>query len=289
MNAYTRGYSLTSIGLTVAIACALFAASFLYMTNRSLTHRRGTLYVRIVTAEGLKKGDQLLHRGVQVGEVRGIRFGAMSGVVVNVKLTEKVVLRSDATAVMVAADIFGRQTLVLHDGTGLGTLADKDTIEGAPPVSITARMEDLGRTAQRIIGDTTTLLLHHTLRNVADLSNEMAQLTRQSRVVLAREAEGVHRISVTTSTVLDNLAAATAPERLDPLISNIAAMTAGLDTTVTAVRQVAVRLSNSQGSAGKLLSDAALYDRVTGSLAALESLLTDVRANPKRYINVSVF
>lgn len=289
MNAYTRGYNLTGIGFTVAIVCALFTASFLYMTNRSLTQKRGTLYVRIVTAEGLKKGDQVLHRGVQVGEVRRIRFAATGGVVVNVKMTEKVALRSDAMAVMVAADIFGRQTLVLHDGTAPGTFADRDTINGIPPVSITARMEDLGRNAQRIIGDTTTLLLHRTLRTVAEVSSEMAQLTRQSRAVLAREAEGVHRISAVTSTVLDNLAAATAPERLDPLMSNIAAMTAGLDTTVAAVRHVADQLSNPESSAGKLLSDVALYDRVTGSLAALESLLTDVRANPKRYINVSVF
>jgi phospholipid/cholesterol/gamma-HCH transport system substrate-binding protein len=289
MNAYTRGYSLTSIGFTVAVACVLFTGSFLFMTNRSLVQKRGTLYVRIVTAEGLKKGDQVLHRGVQVGEVRRIRFGATGGVVVNVKLTEKVALRSDAMAVMAAADIFGRQTLVLHDGTALGALADHDTIAGAPPVSITARMEDLGRNAQRIIGDTTTLLLHQTLRTVTELSSELAQLTRQSRAVLTREAEGVHRISATTSAVLDNLAAATAPGRLDPLMHNIAAMTAGLDTTVAAVRQVAFQLSNPEGSAGKLLSDAALYDRVTGSLAALESLLNDVRANPKRYINVSVF
>ena len=289
MNAYTRGYDLTRIGFTVALACIVFTGSFLYMTNRSLTHKRGTLYVRIVTAEGLKKGDQVLHRGVQVGEVGKIRFADTGGVVVRVKLTEKVALRSDAMAVMVAADIFGRQTLVLHDGTALGALADKDTIDGTPPVSITARMEDLGRNAQRIIGDTTTLLLHLTLRTVAEMSSELAQLTRQSRTVLEREAEGMHRISATTSTVLDNLAAVTAPERLDPLIRNVAAMTAGLDTTVTAVRQVAVQLASPQGSAGKLLSDAELYDRVTGSLAALESLLTDLRANPKRYINVSVF
>ena len=289
MNAYTRGYSLTRIGFIVAIACTVFTGSFLYMTNRSLMQKRGTLYVRIITAEGLKKGDQVLHRGVQVGEVRRIRFGATGGVVVNVKLTEAVALRSDAMAVMVAADIFGRQTLVLHDGTALGALADKDTIDGVPPVSITARMEDLGRNAQRIIGDTTTLLLHQTLRTVAEMSSELAQLTRQSRAVLVREAEGMHRISATTATVLDNLAAVTAPERLDPLMSNVAALTAGLDTTVTAVRQVAVQLSNPQGSAGKLLSDAELYDRVTGTLAALESLLTDLRANPKRYINVSVF
>jgi phospholipid/cholesterol/gamma-HCH transport system substrate-binding protein len=40
---------------------------------------------------------------------------------------------------------------------------------------------------------------------------------------------------------------------------------------------------------GRLLNDPGVYNELRQSLARLDSLIADVKANPKRYINVKVF
>ncbi len=48
-------------------------------------------------------------------------------------------------------------------------------------------------------------------------------------------------------------------------------------------------LNNGQGTAGKLMTDDSLYQNLSNSLESLNLLLLDLKANPKRYVNFSVF
>ena len=47
--------------------------------------------------------------------------------------------------------------------------------------------------------------------------------------------------------------------------------------------------SGGNGSAAKLINDPALYNDVHALLGRVDSLVADVKKNPKRYINVKVF
>ena len=48
-------------------------------------------------------------------------------------------------------------------------------------------------------------------------------------------------------------------------------------------------LEQGKGTMGKLLSDDAMYTNLTKTSKELELLLQDLRLNPTRYVNVSVF
>jgi phospholipid/cholesterol/gamma-HCH transport system substrate-binding protein len=53
--------------------------------------------------------------------------------------------------------------------------------------------------------------------------------------------------------------------------------------------RVLTRLEQSDGLAGRLISDPLLADQVTGLVVDLRSLLQDMRENPNRYVQFSVF
>ena len=48
------------------------------------------------------------------------------------------------------------------------------------------------------------------------------------------------------------------------------------------------KLDNDNSTAGKLLNDPALYDNINSSISHLDSLLMDIKQNPKRYISIKL-
>jgi phospholipid/cholesterol/gamma-HCH transport system substrate-binding protein len=61
------------------------------------------------------------------------------------------------------------------------------------------------------------------------------------------------------------------------------------DSAFVRVDRIAARLEAGEGSLGRLLSDSTLAINAEAMLASLDLLLQDVRANPGRYVRLSIF
>ena len=61
------------------------------------------------------------------------------------------------------------------------------------------------------------------------------------------------------------------------------------DSALRAVGQVAQAIKRGDGTLGKLVTDTALYFRLTETTREMQLLLRDIRANPGKYINLRVF
>ena len=62
-----------------------------------------------------------------------------------------------------------------------------------------------------------------------------------------------------------------------------------LNKTIAELNSVLGKIDNSQGSLGKLVNDDSLYNNLNSASANLDKLLIDLKANPGRYVNISVF
>ncbi|MCW5920054.1 MAG: MCE family protein, partial [Bacteroidetes bacterium] len=62
-----------------------------------------------------------------------------------------------------------------------------------------------------------------------------------------------------------------------------------LNKTIAELNSVLGKIDNSQGSLGKLVNDDSLYNNLNNASANLDKLLIDLKANPGRYVNISVF
>jgi len=79
-----------------------------------------------------------------------------------------------------------------------------------------------------------------------------------------------------------NLAESIDTKQLNATIAN-------LDATVGKLNQVIGGIDKGEGSLGKLMKDDQLYNNLNSASSNLNSLVEDMKANPKRYINFSVF
>ncbi len=61
------------------------------------------------------------------------------------------------------------------------------------------------------------------------------------------------------------------------------------DTTFTGAQELVGRVNRGQGALGRLVRDTALYERTAATLSQLRALLEDLRENPNRYFQFSIF
>ncbi|MBQ0137264.1 MAG: MCE family protein, partial [Bacteroidales bacterium] len=59
-----------------------------------------------------------------------------------------------------------------------------------------------------------------------------------------------------------------------------------VDNVVDAVQSI---LTNREGTLGLLMNDKNLYQHIDSTVVSVDSLVTDLKANPKRYVHFSLF
>ena len=73
------------------------------------------------------------------------------------------------------------------------------------------------------------------------------------------------------------------------ITENTARLAANIDSTNAQLQGLLNQARRGNGTVGKLLSDTLLYSDVHRTLAQMDSLLADIRKNPKKYINLRIF
>ena len=71
--------------------------------------------------------------------------------------------------------------------------------------------------------------------------------------------------------------------------ANIPAILNNVDRTISDLNVAIGKINRGEGSIGLLLNDKKLYDEVTKAAKDLNLLLEDIKANPSKYVKVSVF
>lgn len=297
MDALARGRDLVRIGGLAVLAIIIFVTMFLWLTDRGITADNSTLYVRFDSAERLKNGDPVLFRGVPVGSVQELRFAADGGVLVRARLDRAVPVAADATARLRAVDVFGAQSVVLRDGSpSAPPLADGDTIAGEAGTDLTGRVEQLSDRAGELLSPRTVDRVQTSLDNIAAASGELQRTLSETRALMGDQAEELSATMSNMAALTANLREVTDPAELETTLANLEAasarlveLTDGLDRATGSLESVLAKVDSGQGTAGRLVNDPALYDRLVVTTDNLDALIRDILENPGRYISVSVF
>jgi phospholipid/cholesterol/gamma-HCH transport system substrate-binding protein len=90
-------------------------------------------------------------------------------------------------------------------------------------------------------------------------------------------------------------------KKINDIISNLDASTkqikdADLEKTIkeihAAMKELSImlhNLNNGDGTVAKILNDKEVYQQLQGTIKSINTLVDDVKAHPKRYVNISIF
>lgn len=120
------------------------------------------------------------------------------------------------------------------------------------------------------------------IRNLDDITANLYTMTSELEKTIQND---LPQIVENVTTITNNVDTLTNTLNTLPIEATLAQVTTLLDN----VEQATAQLNKTDNTAGLLLNDQELYNRLNSTVTSLDSLLNDIRQNPKKYINVKVF
>jgi phospholipid/cholesterol/gamma-HCH transport system substrate-binding protein len=292
-------------GILAIGAILLFVFGYSFLKGTNLFQDSRVFYVKYDNVEGLAKSAPVTINGFTVGKVNDIGFANSRGsLIVTFTVDSDFLFAKSSTVHIYSEGLIGGKSLGIYPEYNSEDIAKAgDTLRG----SIDGGMLDavtkvLGPLEDRL---TTTLTsvdallfnlndildddtrnnlkesitkLNGTMSNLNGVSGKLNTLLADNKGKLDRTFTNLDEMSLNFSKFSDSLAQIQTGK-----------MAADLQDVLSRFDSIVTGLDNGEGTVGKLLKDEKLYTNLEGATRQLEILLQDVRLNPKRYVNVSVF
>jgi len=281
----------------VAILVALFT-----MTDAALFRGRYILQTRVPDAGGIRRGDPVQLRGVNIGRVTRFVIGP-GGVVVSLEIEGEYSFPVDSRVELRSSGLLGGMVATVVPGTSDTEAGWGDVLPGYIEKGVFEEIDQVQQQADRALDRVQRLLDEETVANVHASGRDLRQLLRQL-VEVSGEQRG--ELAALTGSLRRSAAAleqtVTGPEvgrsarRLESLVGRLDSVAARLDRSSRSAESILARLAQGQGTLGRLVADEALYDNVSAAAASIRQaadeltrLTADIRAQPEKYVQVSVF
>lgn len=269
-----------------------------FLKGLSVFSNDNTMYVAFSDATGLSVSSPVYANGFRVGVVKALDYDydPHGKIVAEVGLNKEMRVPVGSRAEL-ASDLLGniKINLVLGDDP-LNMIAVGDTISGGMEAGIMSKVGemmpvimDIAPKLDSIMTSLNLLLadpaLRNTLHHVEGMTENLNATSQELKTLSASLNREVPTMMHKANGVLDNT------QQLTHNLSQIdvEAMNAKVNQTLANVEQMTQRLNSNEGTLGLLMRDKSLYNNLTATAASADSLLTDLKAHPKRYVHFSIF
>lgn len=287
----SRFRNVTALGALVLVAGALFVFGFYFLLGEPLLGGGTEVVAVLDNGSGLKRGDRVQLRGVQVGSVREVHLQEMGGVAVQLRLTEKLSLPAD-TRVSVRSDVFGANVMDLRPGQSVLPFESGDTLTGVASPGLSQLMADLGGQASGLLSQADSLLSPEAVADVHETAAVLPASVEALRSVFL-ELEGVAGSLRRSAEAVEEAEAGPALGRaLNEVETSARALTdaaGSIELSFGTLASVLAKVDEGNGTLGQLVNDPALYQELHLAVSEMRALAADVRAQPERYLTFRVF
>jgi len=285
------------VGLLVTAAIIVTIVGSLWLARGGLS-KGYPLYAKFPWGAGLKQGQPVLLVGVNVGYVDQVELRQDGTLVTTLRITDDYKVPVTSKAAVVPNGIFGDMAVaVTPSRPDPKSFKAGDTVPIGPSTPGIADLTSKADSITRSVNAMTTALEREMVAGggIRDLRNTISATNRMVTEFAAVASEQSRQLTA-TMTSLRRATGAIDPAKVDSTItnfrtasSNMAAMSADLKETSSKLDAILAKVDSGPGSAAKLINDPGAYNDVRGLLQRMDSLLADIKKNPKRYINVKIF
>ncbi|WP_332026515.1 MlaD family protein [Kaistella sp.] len=301
-------------GLIAILAIVGFIILFQFMKGKSLFTTDNIFYAKFDNVEGLEASNPVSINGLKVGQVDQIipitEPDGKIHFVVKVTVDDNFEFSKRSTLEIFEPGLMSGKEMRVNLAYGSPMAKDGDTLKGAFKLSmmnnISSQVGPVKDQLQIVLKRVDSLMMN--ANAMTDAQNQQAiraLLSSLNRTVTSFESTSQQTNALLANNdpriqkMLDNanLATVSAKTTIDKYgrvadevdVQKLNNTIDKLSLTADKLNGIIAGIQNGEGSLGKLTKDEQLYNNLNESSANLNNLILDLKANPKRYLNFSVF
>ncbi|MCB0754919.1 MAG: MCE family protein [Flavobacteriales bacterium] len=299
-----------------------FVWGYNFLKGNDIFSKQRIFYTTYANVGGLTQSNAVMVNGYKVGLVKDVYFdpSRQDRLIVEIMLTADNYHIPRGTKATLVSDLLGTPSINLITGNEGGYHEEGDTlvseIEGALMESITDLSSSLATTkvkADRLFESLDSLVndirdvlgkgerdsdVNRAFRDLAQTMDNLESATSKIDGILDEDGKLgkiLADVEGFTSTLDEN------KDEIDNLLNNLSSFSdslaaAELASTINNANKALAELSEAiekinkgEGTIGKLFQDETVYSNLEAATRNLDSLFIDIKANPNRYVHVSVF
>ena len=295
------------VGFLAVLGIMMSVFSYNYLKGINLFDKNRKFIVKYEKVDGLSVSNPVTMNGFKIGKVQKINFNSKNTreLLVDIIIDNDVIFPKTSLAELYETGLIGGKAIaIIPDYKNDSTIAiDGDYLKGVIKPGLTElvnqilpqvqlQIEAVMKNAEIVLQNINTLFDDETKKelksSIEDFSNLTSSLSETSDEISKLIADNSENL---TNSLSDFRSASNNIKNItDSLNSDdIKSITINLNSLVNNLNSNTTSLNNSDGTACKLINDKSIYDNLENATNQLNRLIEDIKLNPNRYINFSVF
>jgi len=295
------------VGFLAVLGIMMSVFSYNYLKGINLFEKNRKFTVKYEKVDGLSVSNPVTMNGFKIGKVQKINFNSNNTreLLVDIVIDNDVVFPKTSLAELYETGLIGGKAIaIIPDYQNDSTVAvDGDVLKGVIKPGLTElvnqilpqvqlQIEAVMKNAEIVLQNINTLFddetkkeLKSSIEDFSNLTKSLSDTSNEISNLIANNSENLTSSLADFRSASNNIKSIT-----DSLNSDdIKSITTNLNSLVNNLNSITTSLKNSEGTAGKLINDKSIYENLENTTNQLNRLIEDIKLNPNRYINFSVF
>ena len=284
------------LGLTVIICAVILIFGINYLKGINILKPDNYYYVEMKNVQGLANSAPVTIDGFKVGLIREILYNyeKPGSVTVEISLDKQLKLPKGSKINMVT-DLMGTASFNIELNKYVGSYYSiGDTIEGGKSAglmdniteNVLPQLENMVPKIDSLLNGLNSLIneskLSETLINVNGITANLENASLTLNKVIKSD---LPQIAANLKTTTNNFAQIS--ENVKSI--NFDELYASVDRTLSNVNKITEDINAGTGTIGLLMKDPSIYNNLNSAISHIDTLMIDLKNNPKSYVHFSVF
>ena len=307
----------TKLGILIVFALTVLIWGLSFLKGNDIFKQKSYYHVIYDRIDGLTESNKVTLNGYQIGQVTEIKFlpNQSGKLLVTLMIDSEFRIPENSVAQIVSSDIMGTRSVKLILGQNQEVYSSFDTIQGAIESDLKEQVSlqvlPIKNKAEQLLGtidSAITILtvifnedarqnLSESFENINQTITNIEKTTADLQEIISTEKDNVKQIITNidqiTSTFKENtenlnavmanlsmFSDSLSKVSISPILSNISEASNQILATIE-------KINKQDNSVGLLLNDDEFYYSLNSLSNNLSSLIKDIQANPKRYVQFS--
>ena len=288
------------VGVIILFGLMILMGSLYWLQGYKLERNARLVRVKFIDVGSLSEGDRVTVSGVLKGKVNRLTL-TEGGVLVELLIYQDVILKRDATITIKNLGLMGERFIAIAPGVDSMAFDTAAVVNGRYDTGIPEVMGLMGEMItelrnlvvafkRTVASDSSLQKFNNTVANLEQVSKSLSSYLSRNEGKLDQTVDNFLSASRDVNRLLarNGLLVDSSLSRVERTTRQLESFASGLDTLSRSAKRFASALDNQDGTMRLLLEDRRLYDDLRKAADNLDDLIKDIRANPRKYINLKV-